>query len=217
MKFRIKKWVESGCAFSEGSRIFIELYGRDNSLGSLLKSGSKPVQFALRIVLCKYAGIKAGRKKFREDYPFLKDTDCPTELKILAADKISAYHKYVSAHDQLFSCATTAEQLIVVRELVESYIDNMQIHKELKYYKEHQSPLGDHPIFAVSKLADKIRNKNIVDLIQYKKNLQDNIYRIEYELAKGKQKHLEVERRKRLEDKGKLLRLVEDFIDQRTA
>ena len=71
--------------------------------------------------------------KIREEYPFLFAEDCPNELKVLVANKISAYYKYVEAHKKLFDAATEEELSALCEDIVDNYIDNREIHEELEF------------------------------------------------------------------------------------
>lgn len=93
------------------------------------------------------------RAKLRGDFPFLNDADCPDELKVLVADKITAYKAYVKdqadlvkhANGELDLQADTAKNLAA--QVVENFEKNREIYEELNYYKEHGKILGNHPIF----------------------------------------------------------------------
>lgn len=93
------------------------------------------------------------RAKLRDDFPFLNDADCPDELKVLVADKITAYKAYVKdqadlvkhANGELDLHADTAKNLAA--QVVENFEKNREIYEELNYYKEHGKILGNHPIF----------------------------------------------------------------------
>lgn len=93
------------------------------------------------------------RAKLRDDFPFLNDADCPDELKVLVADKITAYKAYVKDQADLVKHANgeldlqpdTAKNLAA--QVVENFEKNREIYEELNYYKEHGKILGNHPIF----------------------------------------------------------------------
>ena len=40
------------------------------------------------------------------------------ELKVLAADKITAYHNYVSLHERLFDCMTPEDCFGIAKKLL---------------------------------------------------------------------------------------------------
>lgn len=91
--------------------------------------------------------------KFRDEYPFLKDINCPVALKVLATDKITTYNAYQEAHAKLadFAAGTLqlseAEQLELAATATENFEASAEIKKELDHYAEHKLILGEHPVF----------------------------------------------------------------------
>lgn len=100
--------------------------------------------------------------KFREQYPFLNDSDCPKELKILVADKITAYHAYRAAHDKLQKIeagdieASEEEKTALAAEAVAQFEKGEKIKAEFDYYLEKKEVLGEDPIFAKLKLEREV-------------------------------------------------------------
>lgn len=159
-------------------------------------------------------GSARAGQRFREQYPFLSSPSCPQELKILAADKITAYHKYTSLHPQL--CDLTEENdEQVTSDLVESFIENRRIHRELTYYGKHKKVLGLHPIFKEYEQIRELKQLSILQLVEKKKNLEHNIWRIQSELNKGTKPHLQPERERSMQEKKRLLQLVEDLLNEK--
>lgn len=85
----------------------------------------------------------------RQRYPFLSSVDCPQELKILVNDMITSHQKVVSGHERLYEVAhKPAEKCFeAAREVVEHYLNNRLIWKEMDYYHNHGKVLGQHPVF----------------------------------------------------------------------
>lgn len=209
-------WVKSGAPLHEGIRLFALVAGQGHPFLKLLKANHQANYPILIRELCNRVGLApediAGKQKFRENWPFLNDPDCPHELKILAADKISAYHRYTRAHELLFDCVTPAEQLATVKTLIRSFRENRDIIAEFVHYRDHKALLGKHPIFRQLRELESIRKLNPVELVKFQAKLQHNIWRTEKEMASGKQPHLESERiqslrwkRLQLEETEKLL------------
>jgi hypothetical protein len=124
--------------------------------------------------------------KLRESYPFLSDTDCPDELKILVADKQTAYERYVTAHNKLLVLVSgenkqeqmTAEEIFALaKESVKNFEANQDIIAELEYYKENSEILGEHPIFIKRKLHDRIMAMSMADAAKRQSNLRNYIRR----------------------------------------
>jgi len=92
--------------------------------------------------------------KLREEYTFLNEPDCPNDLKILVADKISAYKRYQDAHAQLQQAKegqitlSDKEQLELTKTSTEAFAQSEAIKKELDHYQENKVILGEHPTFA---------------------------------------------------------------------
>lgn len=82
--------------------------------------------------------------KLRERFHFLKDPDCPDELKILVNDMITAYDTYREAHARLQTLpdADFQNAFPEAAAVVEAYLDNRQIWEELEYYKANGCMLG---------------------------------------------------------------------------
>lgn len=213
----------SGAEVREGLRL-LSIYAPNRHLEALISRQPDRFKDLLKSTLSKFADKpssittrKAGT--FREKWPFLSDPDCPAELKILAADKISAYHNFVSGHEQLFTCTDLEECFDTARKVIENYKQNRRIHSEFAYYKEHGICLGKHEIFNESKRMAELRSLSIVSLLKKKKNLEGAIWRIRNEISKGTKPHLLGSRESRLQSRQRELnevnRMIEDFENRR--
>jgi hypothetical protein len=139
------------------------------------------------------------KRSFRSEFPFLSRSDCPTELKALAADKITAWERYTAAHEKLFDCSSLEECYQTAFEVVENYLENRAIYEELQYYASHGSVLGKHPIFEQLRKFSELRGKSVIELVKlHEKTLPHRIWRIESEISKGDKPHLQGERTRRL-------------------
>lgn len=140
-------------------------------------------------------------RSFRTKWTFLSSAECPPELKILAADKITCWEKYTSAHQQLFNCSSLEECYQVSHRLIEAYQENRAIINELDYYQTNSTILGKHRIFANTKKFEKLKSLNVIQLVElYNKTLPHRIWRIQSEISKGDKPHLLGEREQRLAD-----------------
>ena len=149
----------------------------------------------------------------RDDFPYLRDPDCPPELKILAADKITAHERYIQAHDHLFDCTTLDECYQTARSAIENFQENRDIFAELDYYREHHAVLGKHRIFDHLRQLRKLRGLNIVALLAEQRRLRLAIWRINDEIRKGTKPHLLTQREQRRLQKEDLLREVDNLIE----
>lgn len=115
--------------------------------------------------------------KLRDQFPFLRESDCPRVLHLLVADLITAHETFVTQQPLLHQQATQEQLKQLVKEVKASYIDKKEVFAELEYYNEHKELLGEHPIFELLKQEEEIRNLNTVDLAKKNSNLQNNINR----------------------------------------
>lgn len=155
---------------------------------------------------------EAARKavRLREEFPFLKEADCPNALKVLVADMLTAYENYRKAHEKLFTAENQQEIEQSAKETVENYLDNRSIWKELNHYKETGNILGEHPIFSELDEINEIKKLSAKDLSKKKGNIRSNISRLEKSLAKGDKPELNNERSEKIASYKRLL----DFVDQ---
>lgn len=107
------------------------------------------------------------------------------ELKVLAADKITAWHNYVSLHEQLFTCAGPEECFEVAKNLLENFMQNRRIFSEFAYYRENGRILGKHPIFAERKRIAGYEKMGTVSLMKKRSLLEKSIWRLEAAIRKG--------------------------------
>lgn len=150
--------------------------------------------------------------KMREEFPFLNDADCPNELKILVADRITAYHNYVNDHEKLFEAASDEELQELAASVVENYIDNQEIWDELNYYKENGQIHGKCQIFDWKMREDEIRALLPADLIKLRDQLKNNIPRTK-KLILDEPKHASLADRKiSLKQKEKEFKLVNQLL-----
>lgn len=121
--------------------------------------------------------------RLRDEFPFLKDADCPDPLKILVADMISAYENYTKAHERLFAALTPEDFAAASAEVVENYLENREIWDELNHYKEKKELLGKHPIFERLIRFAEIAKMSGTELVKLQKSLENNIARNRKKLA----------------------------------
>lgn len=206
----VDRWLASGAGVQEGLRL-LSKYAPNRHLDRLVRM--RPVQYGrlLAGVLVKYSDAPLPehpadaspvlRNSFRNEWPFLKETDCPPELKILAADKITAYHEYVAGHEELFACISLDQCYGTAKKVVENYRQNRKILSEFAYYREHHRCLGKHEIFAAVKRLEELRRMSVVELVKRQRNLAGAVWRIKSEIRKGDKPHLQAEREARLKEK----------------
>lgn len=228
MSNEIDRWICSGAEVTEGLRL-LSIYAPNKWLDALVRKAPKEYSHLLKKALLPFATevpfsqtlTKGGR--FREDWPFLSEPDCPTELKALAADMITSWHNYVNAHEDLFKCTTPEECFEAGKKTVRNFYQNSVSRTEFQYYKEHQRILGKHPIFALTKKLENLRRMPITELIRKRRNVQDSIWRAEREIKKGDRPDLKVSREERLSrlrmTLNEINRMIEEYegTDNRTS
>lgn len=217
-RIEIMGWVKSGAPLHEGVRLFALVAGDIHPFLRLLQSDHAHNYPILLAELCRRFEVDPASippQTFREHWKFLSEPTCPPELKILASDKISAYHRYCRAHELLFDCVTAEEQHATVKTLVKSYMENRLIIEEFKYYQQHGHTLRKHPIFAQLVEIESLRKLSPIELVKFQSKLQHNIWRIESELKKSISKpHLRSEREERLKFKKMQLAEVDRLLER---
>jgi len=153
--------------------------------------------------------------KLREDFPFLKKVSCPTSLKALVADKITAYHKYTKAHAQLFEATTEKEQLVAVSTLVNNYIENREIFDELNHYKKFNKILGKHKSFIRFKRERQLHMLSTLKLSVLKTNLEKYVRRYKKILKGDIEPILKFSSENKLEKYSWELEVVKEILQNR--
>ena len=224
-KVEVKKWIVNGCNLEEGIELFSKLSNNDHFLRLCRmqpEENKAMLVYQLRLIgkvsdiefkQLKKSGtnikVKTEQKikleipkpkpKFRDDFPFLKEPNCPHELQILVGYKITAYHNYIDGHKKLFECTNLDDCTNNARNVIENYKENRLIYDELEYYKEHKHCLGKHPIFKLRKKFEEFQGMNVRDLLRlYDQTIPHRIWRIKSEMKKGDKPHLDSSRRKSL-------------------
>lgn len=216
MKEEILRWLSSGCSVKDGIRL-LESYSKNAFLVRMVKANpTRNLQTMIK-ELSSLASLTTGtfvsftcnsseviqpqQKSLREEFPFLKDPDCPLELRALVTDKFSSYYRYRELHSGLKDCVNAAQCADACRSLIDNYQENRAIYAELDYYQRHKVVLGKHPIFRHFNKMRSLRKLGTKELVRKQIQLEHNIWRIESEIKKKDKPHLETERRVRLSQK----------------
>lgn len=214
----IRTWLRAGAEVTAGLLLFSQ-FSSNTRFPLLVKMNPGKYRPLLIEKLCTLAGIEKPaptinipRRRFRDEFPFLRDPGCPPELKILAADKITSHEQYVLAHEQLFDCTTLDECYQTARTAIKNFMENRAIFVELDYYREHHTILGKHRIFAQLASYRKLKKLNIVELLAEQHRLRLAIWRINDEIKKGTKPHLITDREQRRQQKEALLNEVTNLI-----
>ena len=117
---------------------------------------------------------KIDAKSIRVEFPFLNDKDCPDELKILMADKITAWNRYLETHAYLQKIETGEvkesyeHKAELAKEAIFYFDENQKIYDELNVYAETGKVLGKHPIFKRLQLTREVEEMTADELHKYK-------------------------------------------------
>lgn len=157
--------------------------------------------------------------RFSTEYPFLREKDCPNELKILANDAITAFHNFKNKHTELLEkVANVTEPKLdeiqifkIANELLEDFEVNREIHDELQYYKEHQDFLAEHPIFEDYKLEKEVKAMSAEELAKTKNNLKSNISKKKKAIKEADDE----ERKSKLSEDLSILEKKQKLVDER--
>ena len=232
---QIKEWLEGGGNLEKGLRLFLKLRSNAPAYRIVRTNPQANKTIAVRLLLKAY-GIDSNSviilktkpkeplkietqsqttetPKFRDMFPFLNEPNTPAELKILAADKITSYKKYVDAHKQLNACVSIEQCYLTAKEIIENYLENQLITTEFKHYMETKKVLGKHKIFDIYKKIQLIRAKRANEIIKEQKRTINRINRIKYEINKGNKPHLQTERERSLRENEVILAEINRIID----
>ena len=214
----IEKWIREGADVREGLRL-LSAYRPNPWLAALVERNpgryGRLLRKALGVMDRPAAGEAASRRRnLRDDWPFLGDPDCPQELKILAADKITAMRGFAEQHSKLYSCTSPEEAYETAMKCILFYCQNRKILSEFAYYKEHKAVLGRHEIFEDSRRMRELRTAGIIELIRRQKNLRTSINKLKAKLRSGARPDLELARAELLSRRERELAEVEQLIDE---
>ncbi len=217
LKETVEKWIQSGADHDAGLDIYVKQVVSGHPTINILRKKTPANHQLLIKSLCYRAGIKistavgiaarpttdnpppAKASKLRDDYAFLSEAGTPNEMKVLVSNKITAYHAYKAAHAKLFENLPADQEFANVRNLVENYIENHAIHRELSHYQKTRTILGKHQIFEEMKRLRTLRNTSIVELVKKKRRAEHNIWRLEKLIAEKKKPHLDFDRRRKIQ------------------
>ena len=209
-------WLKTGAGVQEGLRL-LSVYKPNPLLAQMVER--HPDKYAALLVRTltgvgrEGAAQTAARSRLlRDEWPFLGKQDCPPELKILAADKITAYRNFVMEHEKLYSCTSLEDCLETAKKCVLFYCQNRKIVSEFAYYKEHGTVLGKHPVFGEMVRRKELLTAGPLGLERKRQNLRDAIWRLSKQLRSGERPDLAASRSERLQAKERELAEVDRMI-----
>ena len=150
--------------------------------------------------------------KLRDEFPFLKQKNCPGILKELVADMLTAYDNYTEAHPLLINTSDKKELEALSKEVVENYLENRQIWEELNHYKKTGKILGKHPIFEWVTRRGEIRGMKEAELVKLRDQLKNKIPRTKKTIADNPDHKDTAKRQQRVEQFEKELAEVNSLL-----
>lgn len=214
LKDEVTLWLSNGADLHVGARLY--LHNAHNDAFKLLVSNNpESVKKQLFDALIRLGGIDdhhliesqrnffapMRRSKFRDRWPFLSDKNCPDELKILAADKITVWHEYLSAYSDFSGCVSCVDYYRVARRAMTAFIENSEITKEFDFFSYHGHCLGRHPIFNHRRKVADLKSLGPVKLAKRQEQLLHTIWRIKKVMSDGKRPDLQIARERSLVEK----------------
>ena len=112
-----------------------------------------------------------------QQFPFLREKDCPDVFKILTADMITAYHAYMDAQPKLHEALTDEDRKAIADSVKENFTINKLVWDELEHYQANKQILGAHPIFEKQKEEEEIAALATPDLVKKIEALDRNVKR----------------------------------------
>lgn len=112
-----------------------------------------------------------------QQFPFLREKDCPDVFKILTADMVTAYHAYMDAQPKLHDALTDEDRKAIADSVKENFTINKLIWDELEHYQANKQILGAHPIFEKQKEEAEIAALATPDLVKKIEALDRNVKR----------------------------------------
>lgn len=211
----VENWLRTGAGIQEGLRL-LSLYKPNTYLARMVeRHPDKYRRLLIRTLTGRDpAPTPADRpaRSFREDWPFLSRPDCPPELKILAADKITAWTNFAREHEKLFDCVAPEQCLEHAKNCVFYYQQNRKIFSEFAHYQDTGHVLGKHPVFGEVRRSHEMLSAGPIELMRRRHNLLSAISRLRVQLASGDRPDLEAGRRELLASKERELAEVEKIL-----
>lgn len=157
--------------------------------------------------------LEAVKFKLRDEFPFLSSKLCPDSLKVLVADMMTAYENYTRAHEELYNVTDENEAFAAADKLIENYLDNRAIWKELNHFKNTGTILGEHAYFAAQKRRGDLMKKSVPELIKLKEQLEMNIWRNKKKMDDDPKPHLLKQRQERIAGYETDLQIVKSLLN----
>lgn len=212
----VENWLRTGAGIQEGLRL-LSLYKPNPYLARMVeRHPDKYRRLLIRTLTGRDpAPTPADRpaRSFREDWPFLSRPDCPPELKILAADKITAWTNFAREHEKLFDCVTPEQCLEHAKNCVFYYQQNRKIFSEFAHYQDTGHVLGKHPVFGEVRRSHEILSAGPIELMRRQHNLRAAISRLKRQMGTGGRPDLDAGRAELLAAKERELAEVEKILE----
>lgn len=132
--------------------------------------------------------------RFREQFPFLSEPECPDILKILVSDMFTAYGNYKAARERLENHADENAEVAArdCETVVEEYLKNREIWEELEYYRQTGEILGKAAKFREIEQAEALSKLTDMELLKKQQSAQVNVSKRKKALKKAEDEGNEV-------------------------
>lgn len=155
----------------------------------------------------------AVKFKLREEFPFLADKSCPDAFKILVADMMTAHDNYIQAHEDLFNITNEDDAFDAADKLINNYLDNQAIWKELNHYKATGTILGKHPYFQDQNRQKELTSKSVPDLMIMLRNIEHSIWRVTKKMKDDPKPELVAKREKAIRDYERDKKIIKSLLN----
>lgn len=168
--------------------------------------------------------------KLRDEFPFLRDPNCPDKILVLVGKKLGHYESYLEKHANLLvafpetdeagkiissgSPLSKEEIFALASAAVRDFVINQEIYDELNHFKATGEILGKHPIFADEEFARKLDGQSVQQVALRKSNLINYINRATKEIEESKDEAVIQKKTERIADWNRQLSIVNDWLDK---
>lgn len=156
--------------------------------------------------------------RFREEFPFLNERDCPDEFKILVADMFVAYDLYRESHAMLVNTpddVLSEETFRWAQTVVENFLANREMWEELEYYRDNHEILGKAKIMQGLAERKEISALPDLELMKQLNNAKSNISKGKNDLEKADNDEKKAKAQAKIEKWTSKKELLEKEIENR--
>lgn len=210
-------------------------FGKDSANDEAPKADVLPQETPFFKELQANADAQEGLK-LRDEYPFLKDPNCPPVFLQLVGEKITAWEQFAENRSFLdilgvqtdedvpaevldlkvaFDALSPEEQSAKLLEFAGKAVANFQLNADIKaeldFYKEQGQVLGNHPALNDMKIEQEISELDEAGLVDMKTKASKNLSKAKKEIE---DKGTNEAREKRVHDWGLRQKLTDERLEK---